>query len=550
MRRPYARIAWVSVCFAAVLSYQGCGAPEHLGSLSDVNGASTTTKACTTASPFEPILPQRIGRNEYNNVIRDLFGLTQNFTVNFMPDQLGGDFTTLAAAQTLSPDAIESYWMAAKVVAKAVADQTTNKFITCESGDPCAQQLIAKLADRAYRRPATDQEKQQLFQLFKAGVSLDFKGRMRLVIQAVLMNPQFIFRTNPIPNANTNDPIPLTHYELASKLSFFIWGSIPDELLTQSAANGTLTQPKVLEDHVRRMLKDPRSSYLYNTFAPQWVKLSKITEKVLDTERFPAWNDSLRESMRMETRTFLTETLKSDNSVLELVSADYSYINSILAGHYGIAGNFTANTYSKTKLPENRKGVITQAAVLTMNSAGDHTLPVVRGKFILENFLCDSPPPPPDDVPTLELEGSGNLTKESQIRERMAEHRMLGPACYSCHQAMDPIGLSFEKFDSSGRYRQAYIDGVAVDSSGELPTGEKLTGAVDLANVLTEDIRFASCFSSKLASFATGRDMTTVEHKCFAQGLAQKTVSKDKKFSDLVVGLVTSFEFLNRKADY
>lgn len=553
MKRSYVKVVLAVTTLSVLIAYQGCGEgfQAALPGSESQGSHSYVTPTCTTEAPFEKTLPHRLTKIEYNNVIRDLFGLNGDFSASFSNDPMGNSgFVTDSNAQNVSPEIIGDYWTASKAVADELFSKDPNPFLTCSSGDDCARSLISELTKRAFRRPPTPEEVDHLFGLYKEVSNSDFSERMKVVVRTVLMSPQFIFRTFEVPAVNSTAPVPLNDYELATRLSFFIWGSIPDEALLASAAAGKLRDPGVLEGHARRMLADPRAAYLADSFGSQWLGLERLQQAQLNKERFPTWSEKLRSSMEAETMAFMRDFVMNDQSIMSLIGANHTFVNETMAKHYGIQGPNT-DEFVKVALTPERRGILTHASILAMNSGGDHTTPVVRGQWVLDRILCSSPPDPPDDVPSLGDEQNGDqFVSESAIRERLAQHRTQGPTCTACHAAMDPIGLSFEHFDSAGMFRTTYVDGKPVDASGELPTGERLEGATDLAEVLKNDQRFASCFAAKISSFALGKDMATPAYKCASEKLAADSIGQEKTFSDLVVNLVKSPQFLHRKADY
>lgn len=488
---------------------------------------------------------QRLTKLEYNNVIRDLFGLTGDFAADFSEPGAGATgFTTESSAQNISAGIVLDFYRGAGAVVEALFAKSPNPLLTCTGGEECAAKIIRELAPRAFRRPVTDDEVNPLVNLYKAStaVGLNFNDAMKSVVTGILMAPQFIFRPYDLPT--TQDArVPLTSHELASRMSFFIWGSIPDSALAAAAADGTLTTPAVLESHVRRMLKDPRSSYLKN-FSSQWLSLDELDTQQRSQERFPDWGKDMQASMKNETLTFMNNVVESDVSVMDLIAAKYSFVDKNVSKIYGLTGAF--EQFTRVPLDQHRSGLLTQPAVLAVTSSGDATSPVRRGKWVLQKLLCSAPPPPPPGVPmAVDIDGGAALG-ESQIRERMAQHRTLEASCNGCHSAMDPIGLTFENYDSMGFFRTTYSNGVPVDASGQLPSGEKLADAMDLAALLEKDSRFPTCFTARLSSFAEGEDMTTPKNRCGIETIAKVSVGTDKSFSQVIVGIVSSRSFLTR----
>ncbi len=500
-------------------------------------------------SPSTSLAAQRLTKLEYNNVIRDLFGLNDNFSKNFSSPSLGtAGFTTEAAAQNLSPSIVSDFYDGANAVVTVLFSKNPNPLLSkCNSGDACARDIITDLLRRAYRRPATAEEFNDVFALYKSANSPVINEGLKLAVMGILLSPQFIFRIYELPTARVPETS-LTDYELASRLSFFIWGSIPDETLNSLAASGQLNETTNLIAQTKRMLADPKASYIAQTFGYQWSGLEKFEQTQLDTSRFPNWNDNMKNSMQNETIIFLNGIFSQDQSVMDIIGARYTYMDRNVASIYEVNG-ITSTSFQRVDLDSSRRGIMSQPAILSMNSVADHTSPVRRGKWVMDKILCAAPGSPPENVP-LEPSNNGNLRDESLIRQRMATHRSMGTTCYACHQVMDPIGLTFENFDSMGFFRSKYQNGAAVDSSGELPTGEKFNDYSSLTDYLNMDQRFPRCFVGKFASFAQGRDMTTYTDRCGIESIAKDAARVDKKFSDVVVDIVLQSNFRKRKVSY
>lgn len=498
-----------------------------------------------SAPPVAPIL--RITKNEYNNVIRDLFGLTNDFSMSFNSDRYGSaGYSTESEAQSLSAAIVNDFWVASKAVADALFSKNPNPlFATCSSGDTCAKTIIKDLTTRAYRRPATQAELDKLFNLYKASSSTVFADAMKLVVRSVLMMPQFIFRVAEAPT-NGATQVALNDYELASRLSFFIWGSIPDSELMNLAAQGTLKNPATLEAQARRLLKDPRAKYLTKTFGRQWLSMDSFDKVTMSTDRFPNWNASMKASMKNETEAFIDNVFYTDQSIMDFVGGNYSFLDSNVATLYGASVGSTSQ-FMKTTLDQTRFGILTHPSILSMNSYADHTSPVRRGKWTLERILCNPPGSPPADVPPLPPAPSGDdLRDESYIRQRLAQHRLQGATCNGCHSIMDPVGLSYENYNPMGSWRNTYINGQTVDASGMLPTGEKLRDFSDLAKIFQTDYRYPTCFTSNLMSFSQGVNMKKFTNRCTIALVRNAGTGNTKKFSDLVVIIVKSSSFRSR----
>ena len=344
----------------------------------------------------------------------------------------------------------------------------------------CARTIVSTLARRAYRRPVTDADLQVPLSFYRdARAEGGFDAGIEMALRAILASTEFLFRIERDPRGlAANTAYRVSDLELASRLSFFLWSSIPDEELLGAAVDGTLKQPAVLERQVRRMLADPRSEALVTNFAGQWLYLRNLAAVNPDSRMFPDFDDNLRQAFRRETELFFESIVKEDRNVLDLLRAKYTFVNERLARHYGIP-NVYGSRFRRVALGEDsvRGGLLGHGSILTVTSYANRTSPVLRGKWILENILGTPPPPPPPNVPPLKDNGAAGQVLS--MRERMAQHRV-NPACSGCHQLMDPAGLSMENFDAIGRWRTRTEAGTAVDSSGGLPGSATFEGVAGL----------------------------------------------------------------------
>lgn len=404
--------------------------------------------------------------------------------------------------------------------------------------DRCARIVITKFADRAWRRPATPDEVNRLMKLFEKGhkAGMSFEASLKLPLQAVLVSPHFLFRVEKEPKPGETRPI--SEHELATRLSYFLWSSMPDEELRKLADAGKLRVN--LEGQVRRMLRDPKAWALVENFADQWLQIRNLDTISIDRKRFPAWGRQLKEAMRQETRLYFEYIMREDRSLLELIDSDYTFVNETLAKHYGIEG-IKGEEFQKVVLRDRRRGgVLTQASVLTITSNPTRTSPVKRGKWIMEQILGTEPPPPPPDVPEL---ATGPL--KGTLREQMEQHRA-NPSCAVCHVQMDSLGFGFENFDPIGGWREK--DGQhKIDASGELPGGKTFDGPASLKAILKADTdAFRRSFAEKMLTYALGRG---VEHEdsCTIEDIRAAMAAGGDKFSSLVLAIVKSEPFQKRE---
>lgn len=410
----------------------------------------------------------------------------------------------------------------------------------------CARTILSRLARHGYRRPVTADEVQALLSFYEQSRrdGEDFESGIEMALRALLVSPNFLFRIErDPPGLAPGSPYRLGDLELASRLSFFLWSSIPDDELIAEAEAGRLAEPAVLERQVRRMLADGRSSSLVTSFASQWLHLRNLAASSPDPRLFPDFDDNLRQAFRRETELFFASVKDEDRSILDLLRADYTFVNERLARHYGYPKVYGTH-FRRISLPPGspRAGLLGHASILTVTSYGDRTSPVLRGKWILENILGLTPPPPPPDVPPLaEREGPKPLT----VRERIAQHRE-NPACAGCHNLMDPIGLSAENFDAIGRWRTREA-GVAVDASGGLPDGAAFEGIDGLRQaILRRPELFVGTAAEKLLTYAIGRGLEASDAPAVRR-IVREARGSDYRFTALVLGVVRSAPFQMRR---
>lgn len=412
-----------------------------------------------------------------------------------------------------------------------------------------ARRILAPLAERAFRRPVAPEEVERLLGLFDLadGQGESFEAAMKVPLLAVLVSPHFLFRIERDgPPGTPRGVRPLDDWELATRLSYFLWSSMPDEELFALARQGRLRDPKTLDAQVDRMLRDPRARALSENFALQWLQLRRLEIHAPDPKRFPAFTEKLREAMRREVELFFDEIVREDRSVLTLLDADFTYVNEVLARHYGMAG-VQGDSMRRVSLQDPRRGgVLMMAAVLTVTSNPTRTSPVKRGKWVLEALLGTPPPPPLPDAGELkdEPEGAERLT----VRQRLELHRA-DPNCANCHKRMDPIGLGFENYDAIGRWRDS--EGrLPLDVSGTLADGTSFNGPVELKKILLgrrDD--FVRNLIEKMLTYALGRGVEYYDVPV-VKGIQKSMAAQGYRFSALVKGVVRSYPFLHRRTHW
>src|SRR5215470_10461100 len=408
----------------------------------------------------------------------------------------------------------------------------------------CAQKIISNLVRRAFRRPATDNDVELLQSFYQQGRNKgSFDAGIQMALRRILADPEFVFRfETPPANVKPGEAYPLGDLELASRLSFFLWSSIPDDQLLETAIQGKLHEPAVLDRETRRMLKDPKADALVHNFAGQWLFLRDLKSTNPDSREFPDFDDNLRQSFVRETEMLFESVLREDRSVLDLLDADYTFVNERLAKHYGIPGIYGPDFRRVTVPSDDRRGLLGQGSMLLVTSNANRTSPVQRGKWILENILGSPPPLPPPNVPPLKESVVG--VKPTSERERIEEHRS-NPTCAACHKIMDPIGLALENFDGAGQWR-TMDSGFSIDASSQMVDGTPLDGPSTLRKaMLSRPEAVVGTMTQKLMMYGIGRE-TTYNDMPVVRAIMRAAEPNRYTFSDLVLGVVRSAPFQMR----
>jgi mono/diheme cytochrome c family protein len=408
----------------------------------------------------------------------------------------------------------------------------------------CAAQILGRLARRAYRQPVAAAELEPILAFYDdARARGTFEAGIQRGLQRILASPRFVFRLERDPAGAVPGSVrPVTGLELASRLSFFLWSSLPDEPLLRAAAQGTLTQPEVLDRQVRRMLADPRAEALVTNFAGQWLHLRNVRSVQPNSDEFPDFDDNLRQAFRRETELLFSSIVREDRNVLDLLRADYTFVNERLARHYGIPGIYGSRFRRVPVTDDARRGILGQGSMLAVTSHAERTSPVLRGKWVLENLLGLPVPPPPPDVPT--LKGNSEGEKPRTLREQLAEHRA-DPVCASCHKVMDPVGFALENFDAVGAWRTQEPGG-RIDATGQLADGTKVDGVVTLRNaILDKPDVFVATLTEKLMIYALGRGVDARDMPA-VRAVMRRAAANDYNFSSIVLGIVRSVPFRMR----
>ncbi len=502
---------------------------------------------CTMLEQAPRATVRRLNRAEYNNVVRDLFGVDVHPADEFPADDVGEGFDNIGEVLSLPPLLFEKYIDAAEQITDALASNEVvwshvfpEESFDGEANGKAVEQSVRRLAQRAFRRELEETELARLMQLYQAARKQEISVRrsLQLVTQAILISPQFIFRLEEELLEGPSLPQPLSDYAIATRLSFFLWSTIPDDELNALAADGKLQNPDVLVAQARRMLKHPKARALVDNFAGQWLELRQLAKATPDPERYPAFDESLRKAMVEETSRYVQDIISQDKNILDLIDSDYTFVNERLATHYELTG-IDGEEFRRVSLPDDRRGgILAHASILTLTSNPTRTSPVKRGKWILENILGTPPPPPPPNVPELE---DGDLELLGTLRERMQQHRE-NPTCAVCHRKMDALGFGFENFDGIGAWRES--DGRhEIDPSGELPGKITFKRPAELRQILKANSReFTRCLTRKLLTYALGRGLSLAD-RCVVDDTVLEVEQNEYRFSSMIVAIVTSDAF-------
>jgi hypothetical protein len=413
----------------------------------------------------------------------------------------------------------------------------------------CANEILRKLATQAYRGPVTAIDMEGLGKFYAQGrKDGDFEAGIRMALQAMLVSPKFLFRLEEAPaTLRAGQNYRITDLDLATRLSFFLWGAGPDDELLKIAQRGTLRGPGVLAAQVKRMLADPKSEAVATRFGSQWLRLQDLDKIYPDALLFPYYDFKLGEALKKETELFFDSIVREDRSILDLITADYTFVNDRVARHYGMANITGPNFRRVTIADENRRGLLGQGSVLALTSVADRTSPVLRGKWIMEVLLASPPPAPPPNVPTLDETKAEAGDVMLTTRQRMEQHRN-NPQCSSCHRVIDPLGLALENFDVTGRWR-IRDNGAPVDPNGDLYDGTKMSGPNGLrAALLKHQDMFFLSFTESLMTYSLGRRIEPFDMPAIRK-IVRDANKDNNRFSAFVLGVVNSRAFQMSRAD-
>ncbi len=498
------------------------------------------TAACKEIKPGgAPI--RRLTRTEYDNTVRDLIGEDKKLAKAFPGEELQHSFDNSAELRSVSDVLAEHYNTAAKEVGRAVVAKL-DTFLACDSAkneDACLDQFLGGFAQRVWRRPLEASEREDLKKAFKAGRLSTFAEGIDAVVRVMILSPQFMYRIErgvPVPGTNYER---LGHWDMASRLSYLLWGTMPDAELFSAAQAGKLGTRDEIADQAKRMLADPRAGAMVTNFASQWLHLRDLADAAKETEIYPNWKDEFLELFRLETEHFVTAVWKDDAKLGSLLSSTSTMVNGPLAAFYGIKG-ITGDTFQKVALDgTQRAGLMTHASLLSAKSGPDQSSPILRGVFVREQMFCQPLPQPPVTVDA----NPPMLNPAMTTKERFAAHRN-DPSCESCHKLIDPIGFGFEKYDATGAFR-ALENGKMIDATGELAGTDvdgSFEGAIELTKKLVQSKQVESCVASHWFNFAFGREPTDSD-RCTVETLQTNFAKTGGDMRQLLLGLVQTDTF-------
>jgi len=501
--------------------------------------------------PVDPgrVAIHRLNNTEYDNTVRDLLGTASHPAAEFLAEE-GLNFDNTATALGMTTDQYQKYFDAANaLIGESLASNSQRaRFMACVPSavaDPCARQILGNFGLQIYRRPLEPAEVDRAMKVYDADIARAQTGTEAIgqALRAMLSGASFLYRIEHDDNPGSLTPHPLSGYELASRLSYLTWSSLPYPALFAAAKSDSLKEPAALEATVDRLLADPKATAFAESFAGQWLGLRKLITHSVTPQIFPTYTSTLADAMIAEGNQWFQEFLNRDRPLSDWFTADFNFVNDELAQHYGMAAPGSGAALVRVQVPtDQRRGFLGLASFLTLTSVPSRTSPTARGAWILTAMLCSPPPPPPGNVPKLDAAATAAESSvpsgSENVKARLERHRS-DPACAGCHSLLDPIGLGLERFDGIGRYREAYGNGDAIDPGGVL-AGAPFAGAQELGELIGQDRRFHDCVASKLYTYALGREIEDydeasiekVKAKWSARGVTFRNLMKEVVLSD------------------
>ncbi len=504
----------------------------------------------TVAANIDPgrVGIHRLNNTEYNNTVRDLLGTASQPAAKFLAEE-GNNFDNTASALGMTGQQYEKYLGAASdLMVESLANPANKaRFLTCVpkvAADPCARQIIETFGMQIYRRPLEAAEADRAMNVYSADLARANDGGEAIgqALRAMLASANFLYRVELDANPASTTPHPLSGYEMASRLSYLHWSSMPDAALFDAAKNGKLTQPAALESVVDRLLADAKAAAFTESFAGQWLDIRNLLTHSVAPTVFPTYSNALVDAMVAEGHLWFQEFLNQDRPLTDWFTADFNYVNDTLAKHYGFPAPGSDHLTRVVVTTDQRRGFLGLASFLTRTSVVSRTSPPERGAWVLSELLCSAPPPPPAMVADLDKSADPNDMSPQgaeNVRKRLERHRA-DPGCSGCHQTFDPIGFGLERYDGIGRYRETYGNGDAIAADGAMPDGTTFSGPQELGGLIGKDPRFSACVASKLYTYALGREieayddasMQTLNTRWAGRGLTLKNLVKEIVVSD------------------
>lgn len=522
----------------------------------------TTGASGGTVTPQDGVDPGRVGihrlnNTEYDNTVRDLLATTSTPAAGFLAEE-GNHFDNTASALGMTGAQYEKYFAAASALLDEALASPTGKarFLSCVpsgAGDACARQIIETFGLQIYRRPLDAADIGRALKVYDADFARGQDGGQAIAqaLRALLASANFLYRIELDASPTSTTPHALSGYEMASRLSYLQWSSMPDAALFDAAKSGQLSTVAQLEATVDRLLSDRKASAFVESFAGQWLDIRKLFTHSVAGEVFPSYTTPLADAMIAEGNLWFSEFLDKDRPLSEWFTADFNYVNDVLAQHYGFPSPGSGERLTRVEVTtDQRRGFLGLASFLTHSSVPSRTSPTTRGSWVLAELLCDAPPPPPPMVADLDASKDPNdMTPQGSenVKERLERHR-IDPACSGCHRLFDPIGLGLERYDGIGRYREAYGNGDTIAPDGVMPNGTAFSGPEELGAILGQDPRFTACIASKLYTYALGREVETIDQAPI-QTLQERWATRGLTLRNLMKEVVASDAFRFRHGE-
>jgi hypothetical protein len=495
----------------------------------------------------------RLNNREYDNTMHDLLGVTSAPAKAFIEDEKLYGFDDIANAFGMTDAQYEQYFDAADaLVEQTFADATLRgRILTCTTSDAtCTRKIISDFGLKAWRRPLEQAEVDRLVKLANDATAAgeDFTGSIKQVVKTMLSSVPFLYRVELDSDPASTTPHPVGGYEMASRLSYLFWSTMPDAGLREAASKGDLLKTDALSAQIDRLLNDARSEQFISSFAGQWLGLRDLMSHQIDPVVFPDFNEPLRNAMVDEGLSYFDEFLSGGRSMTDFFTNDVNFVDSSLGKLYGITGGGNGNAVRVTNTGDSRRGFVGLASFLTLTSFSYRTAPTLRGKWVLENLLCEEIPPPPPNVPKLDSATADPAALQSEnVRKRLEAHRS-NPMCADCHKILDPIGLGLENYDAIGKYRTKYANGDGIDASGTLPDGTPFVGLNQLTDALAKDARLTDCASEKMLTYALSRKVVASD-ETYLEQIRDQWAADGMDLSSLLKRIVLSEPFRNRRGE-